>query len=180
MPQVVPPSDQEGTQPPLWRELLRSWLHLAVLWAFAFAKPLFDVLADSPEFFVARGNTRGDILIFSIAMVVVPPTLLVGAEGLLARFPTPRRVLHLVFVGALFAAFAVQLLDDAFGGSGAVLIAASVVLGALGALAYRGTLAVPTVLTVLGPAPLVFLLLFLLGSDVSKLVLPQDDAEAAG
>jgi hypothetical protein len=35
------------------------------------------------------------------------------------------------------------------------------------------------VLTVLGPLPLVFLALFLLGSPVSKLVLPQDSPEAA-
>ena len=41
----------------LVRELLLAWLHLAVLWSLAFAQPLFDILADSPEFFVARGNT---------------------------------------------------------------------------------------------------------------------------
>src|SRR5215212_5299088 len=69
------------------RALLLAWVHLAVLWAFAFAKPLFDVVADSPEFFVARGNTRGDILIFAIATVLVPPTLLVLVEALLVRLP---------------------------------------------------------------------------------------------
>ena len=42
-------------------------MHLAVLWAFAVAKPLFDILADSPDFFVARGNTSGDIVLFAIA-----------------------------------------------------------------------------------------------------------------
>ena len=57
-----------------------SWhwrgLHLAVLWAFAFAKPLFDVVADAPDFFVARGNTGGDIVLFAIAMaLIVAPTL---------------------------------------------------------------------------------------------------------
>ncbi len=80
----------------------------------------------------------------------------------------------------LFAAFAVQLLDDAIGGSGAVLIVLSLLLGAAAAFAYRRVAAVPAVLTVLGPLPLVFLLLFLFGSDVSKLVLPEDDAQAAG
>src|SRR3954462_2236822 len=79
--------------------------HLAVLWSFAFAKPLFDVLADSPDFFVARGNTGGDIVIFAIAMIVIPPTLLVLVEAALYRLPAVRSVVHLVFVGVLFAAF---------------------------------------------------------------------------
>ncbi|MEA2419855.1 MAG: hypothetical protein QOE60_2061 [Thermoleophilaceae bacterium] len=150
-----------------------------MLWALAFAKPLFDVLADSPEFFVARGNTRGDILLFAIAIVVAPPALLVGVEALLARWTSVRLLVHSVFVGGLVAAFAVQVLDDALGGSGALLIALAVVLGAAGAVAYRRTAGVAAVLTVLGPAPLVILLLFLLGSGVSKLVLPRDEASAA-
>ena len=45
--------------------VLTWWAHLAVLWSFALAKPLFDILADSPEFFVARENTAGDIVIFA-------------------------------------------------------------------------------------------------------------------
>ncbi len=158
--------------------LLRAWLHLAVLWAFAFAKPLFDVLADSPEFFVARGNTRADILIFAIGMVVVPPTVLVLVEAAVSRLPRVREALHLVFVGGLFAVFAVQLLDDAIGGGGAVAIALAVLVGAGAALAYQRTALVPSMLTVLSPAPLLFLLLFLVGSDVSKLVLPQNESRA--
>ena len=169
-----PSGQPAGARP--GRDLLIAWVHLAVLWSFAFAKPLFDVLADSPEFFVARGNTGGDIVIFAIAMVLIPPTLLVLVEALLYRLPAVRSVVHLVFVGVLFAAFAVQLLDDAIGGSAAVLIVLSLLLGAAAAFAYRRVAAVPAVLTVLGPLPLVFLVLFLFGSDVSKLVLPEDDA----
>jgi hypothetical protein len=173
--------DVESTdRPRLGRELLIAWVHLAVLWSFAFAKPLFDVVADSPDFFVARGNTGGDIVIFAIAMIVIPPTLLVLVEAALYRVPAVRSVVHLVLVGVLFAAFAVQVLDDLLGGSAAVLIVLALLLGAAVAFAYRRVDAVPAVLTVLGPLPLVFLLLFLFGSDVSKLVLPEDDAQAAG
>jgi hypothetical protein len=152
---------------------------LAVLWTFAFAKPLFDVLADSPDFFVARGNTRGDILIFSIGLILVPPTFLVLVEALATPLPGVRRALHLLFVAGLTGAFALQVLDDLFGGSSEVLIAGAAVVGLLGAAAYVRVRAAPAVLTVLGPAPLVVLLVFLLGSPVSKLVLPQGDAEYA-
>jgi Sulfatase len=161
------------------RELLIAWLHLAVLWCFAFAKPLFDVLADAPEFFVARGNTRGDILLFAFAMVLVPPSILVLVEALAVRVPKVRRALHLVFVGALAGAFVLQLVEDAFGGGGAALLAVGAVAGAAIAFAYARIPALPSVLTVLAPAPVIFLAIFLLTSPVSKLVLPQEDAKAS-
>src|SRR5215212_2422864 len=101
------------------RSLALSWLHLAVLWSLAFAKPLFDVLADSPEFFVARGNTRGDILIFSIGLVLLPPTAMVAVEAAVSPLPAVRRFLHLGLVAALVAAFALQFVDDALGASAA-------------------------------------------------------------
>ena len=34
-----------------------AWVHLAVLWSFAFAQPLLDLLGDNPEFFAARGSS---------------------------------------------------------------------------------------------------------------------------
>ncbi len=159
--------------------MLIGWIHLAVLWAFSFAKPLFDVLADSPDFFVARGNTAGDILLFSIAMVVVPPTLLALVEAAFSKWPPVRQGLHLLFLAVLAGAFAVQVLDDAVGGSAAVLLVLGAAAGVLGALAYSRWQGVRTALTVLAPLPVLFLLLFLFSSGVSKLVLPQDDASAA-
>jgi hypothetical protein len=178
------PSAQAASSPApaepagLARELLVAWVHLAVLWTFAVAKPLFDVLADEPEFFVARANTRADILVFSIGLVVIAPSLMVAVELALARLPPVRRGMHLLFVLGLSAAFILQLLEDAFGWSSALLIVGSGLLGLAAAFAYARTRVVPSILTVLGPAPLVFLLLFLLGSSVSKLILPQG-AEAA-
>jgi hypothetical protein len=44
---------------------LRAALHLGGLWALAFAQPLFDLLGRNAEFFVARGSTRGDILLLA-------------------------------------------------------------------------------------------------------------------
>jgi hypothetical protein len=161
------------------RELGRAWLHLAVLWTLAFAKPLFDVLEDSPDFFVARGNTSGDIVIFALAFTLLPPTLLALVELAAARLPALARALHLVFVGGLFAAFAVQVLDDAVGGSSELLVAAALALGVAGAWAYARARLIPSILTVLGPAPLVLLFVFLVTSPVSKLVFPDDGAQAA-
>ncbi len=68
------------------RELAVAWLHLAVLWMFAFARPLFQVLEDSPAFFVARGNTTADIVILALGLALVPPTALVACEAALIRW----------------------------------------------------------------------------------------------
>jgi hypothetical protein len=155
-------------------------LHLGVLWSFAFAQPLLDLLGDTPEFFVARGNTRGDIVLLALALLLVPPLLLTALEGLVGLVSTPlRRVLHLCLVALLSAAFALQLIKDVSVRS-AVLLTAALAIGALAALAYERTAAGPALLTVLSPAPLVFLFVFLVLSPVSKLVLPGKEAAAAG
>ena len=60
-----------------------------------------------------------------------------------------------------------------------MVIGISLAVGAAGALAYAREQAVSAVLTVLSPAPVVILGLFLLVSPVSDLVLPQDEAAAA-
>ena len=51
------------------RELWRNALHLSVLSAFAFAEPLFDLLGKTPEFFVVRGSTAGDVVFFGAFLV---------------------------------------------------------------------------------------------------------------
>jgi hypothetical protein len=154
-------------------------VHLAVLWSFAFAQPLLDLLGDAPEFFVARGNTRGDILVLAFGLMLVPPLLMTLAEALVGLVSeTARRWLHLVLVGALVAAFVLQLIKDV-SVSAALLVVVALAAGCLGAALYAGSRAGPAILTVLSPAPLVFLFIFLVVSPVSKLVLPGDEAEAA-
>src|SRR5919107_4251923 len=119
------------------RQLLLAWVHLAVLWAFAIAKPLFDVLADSPEFFVARGNTSGDIALLAIGLILVPPTLLVAVEAALLGLPRVREVVHLVFVGSLAAAIAMQVFKSWVEGPGVPLTAVAVICGGTAALLYE-------------------------------------------
>jgi hypothetical protein len=128
---------------------------------------------------VARGNTRADILIFAFALVLVPPTLAALVELGLSRFGRVREIVHLLLVGLLVAAIGLQILDDLIDGSSALLIPVSLALGGAAAFAYdRGS--VPgSILTLLSPAPLIFLFLFLVTSPVSKLVLPQDEADPA-
>ena len=158
---------------------LVAWAHLGVLWSFAVAKPLFDVLDGSPEFFVARENTSADIILFAVALTLVPPTVLILAELLVSRFRRVRAGLHFAFIAVLAGALVLQILKSFSGGSSAVLIPLAAAGGVAAAIAYLRFEAVRSVLTVLSPVPLVVLVIFLLFSPVSKLVLPQDGASAS-
>ena len=163
------------------RTLLVAWAHLAVLWSFAFVQPLLDVLGDAPEFFVARGNTRADIIILALLTAFVPPTLLVGVEALLVRAPRVRHAFHLALVAGLAAVIVLQAVEElAPGSSAAVAIAISAVAGVLGAAIYARIAGIRSFLTALTPAPVVFVAIFLLISPTSELVLPQDSVSAEG
>jgi hypothetical protein len=155
-----------------------AYLNLAVLWTFAVAQPLFDLLKDNPEFFAARGSTGFDIVSFSVLLVVLPPALLLGLELLLGLIrPEVRDGAHVVFLGALVALIAAQALKKAFDASDLVLIALSVAVGAAVAALWARAEPVRSFLRVLSPVPLVFLLLFLFSGQISELAFP-DEAEA--
>ena len=154
--------------------------HLAALWALAFAQPLFDLLGRNPDFFVARGNSAADILIFSLVFTFAPPLVMLAAEAVVERLdPNLRWGLHLFLVALLLAAIALQVLKEVATGPAGVLIALALIAGALGATAYARTRFWRGIADVLIPAPAIVLALFLLFSDVSELVLPQSEAKAA-
>ena len=145
------------------RRFLLAGAHLLALSAFALAQPLLDLLARTPEFFVVRGSTQGEIVTFALVLVLLPPAVLLALE-LLARLAgrRPAAALHLVFVGLLSAAVAVQVVKRALEGPGILLVAVALALGAAAALAYARVAAVRSFLTLLALAPSVFVALFLL------------------
>jgi len=166
-------------EPRVRRDLLISALHVAVLWAFAIAQPLFDVLSNNAEFFVARGNGAADILIFSIGLVVLPPAGVLALEWVLGRFSSRlSSFAHFTIIGALSSALALQVLQEVAPDSGWPLIAIAIAIGALAAFLYASKKFVDSFLTVLSPAPALFLVLFFFFSPVSELILPQEEVEA--
>jgi hypothetical protein len=171
----APPREARGST---LKEALWAYLNLAVLWTFAVAQPLFDLLKDNPEFFAARGSSGFDIISFSVLLVVLPPALLLGIELLVGLAGRPaRRGTHVVLLGALVALIAAQALKKSFDASDTVLILLSLAIGAGLAALWLRTEPVRAFLNVLSPAPLVFLALFLFSSQISELAFP-DEAKA--
>jgi hypothetical protein len=152
-----------------------AFLNLAVLWTFAVAQPLFDLLKKNPEFFAARGSSGFDIVSFAVLLVVLPPAILLAVELLLGLIgPRVREVAHVVFLGALVVLIAAQAFKKAIDGSDTVLIVLSVVVGIAAAIVWTRAEPVRAFLRVLSPVPLVFLLLFLLSGQISELAFPSE------
>jgi Sulfatase len=156
--------------------------HLAVLAAFALAQPLFNLLSKNPEFFAARGSTAGEIIVLALLLVLVPPAILLAVELLVGLVSdAARQAVHLAFVGLLAAVVFVQALKKAIDAGDAVLILLALALGAAAAALYWRAEPARSFLSVLIPAPLVFLLLFLFFSDVSDIVTAGEaKAKSAG
>jgi hypothetical protein len=161
------------------RELLVGGAHLAALWAFAFAQPLLDLLGRAPEFFVARQNTAGDIVVLALALVVVPPLVMLLIEAVWAAVDRRAyRILHLVLVGLMAAVFVVQLEKRVFSGPASLMILLALATGALFAYGLARAKFVSSLLDVLAVAPILFVALFLFSSDTSELVLPDEEKGA--
>jgi hypothetical protein len=135
------------------------------------------LLGRNAEFFAVRHSTAWDIILFALAVVLVPPALLLGVQLLAAA--ADRRLaegFQLGSVALLVAIVALQALTRVMDVA-SVAVPVAALIGSGAALAYARLAPVRSFLTVLGPAPVVFLGLFLFASPVGKLVLPQE-AEA--
>ena len=85
--------------------LVMSGLHLAALWSLAVLQPLLNLLGSTPEFFVARDNTPGQITAFVLLATILPPLVAILIEAVLKLVSdTARWAFHLALVGLLFCA----------------------------------------------------------------------------
>jgi Sulfatase len=152
----------------------RAALHLGGLWALAFAQPLLDLLGRNAEFFVARGSTTVDILLLAFGYVLVPPLVGAGIVWGLGRIrPELGWGAMLVLVGLIVAGLALPPAGDVLGGSAAA-IPVALLAGAGGTALYARAAGVRSFVTVLSPAPLIVLFLFLVVSPVRGLLFPSE------
>ena len=161
----------------LSRQGLRRLAELFALTGFVIAQPLLDVFGKGSDVFIFRQAGRGDILQLVAIFVLVPPLLLWGLEAIVGLIRASwARWLHVGFVGGLFLLLAIQLVKG-FGAPPAALVVAIALLAAVGmVVAYLRWNPLRTGLTYAVIAPVVFAMLFIFTSPVSKLVLPQKDA----
>jgi hypothetical protein len=117
-------------------------------------------------------------VLFALVLTLVPPALLALVVWLAGKLrPALGDALQVVLVGLLAAAILLPPIGEALGGS-ALAVPVALLVGAGLAALYARAAPVRSFVTVISPAPLLFLALFLLLSPVSDLVLPEGGAEA--
>jgi len=148
----------------------RDALHLGVLSSFAIAQPLFDLLGKYPAFFAAHDMDRWEVVGFGVFLILVPVLMLFVLELVAAMFGVRARwITHLVFIGFLASILVLQVVRRTSMPTFLIFMI-SIAIGAALAVAYARVEGIRSVLSVLGPAPLVFLALFLFTSPTAKLV----------
>jgi hypothetical protein len=157
-----------------------AFLHLAAVSALGIAQPLLDLLGKNPAFFAAHGAGRWEVIGFAAMLSAGPALVLTAVEGLAGLASTVlRRALHLCFMAALTALFALQIVRRIDGLEPALVFALALVaaLGLTAAYALRP--GVRSAASVLGVAPVLFLATFVFASPTSKLVLGQTGAASS-
>lgn len=162
------------------RRFLFDALHIAALCGFAVAQPIYDLIGQNAEFFVAHRLGPPGILAFVAALSLGLPALLLLIEALALRFgPSVQRAVHLVFVFALAAAFMAPLLNRVPSLAGYAPVVLSVLLGGAVTVLYARSSHLRSFATVLSPGIVAFPALFLLVSPVSSLMFSSAGAVAS-
>jgi hypothetical protein len=165
-PSAAGRSDTELSTPGIRRALQRL-LVVAGLTGLAVAQPVLDLLGTNPATFRFNRIGSNGIIVFGLAVVVIPPLLLwLVAEAAGAVAPRMGRILHIATVAVLGGLFGV-LLTKALTDAAAVHVVVGVAVAALSAFAVDRVAAFGTwsrLLSLLNP---LVLALFVFGSPVS-------------
>jgi hypothetical protein len=161
------------------RRELAAFLDLFALSGIAIAQPVLDVTGRSPDFFLFNGAGRGVVLLLAVAVTFLP-ALGLWAGGAVVRLlhAGAGRAVHVATVAGLLAVIAVEVGKKTTPLRGKALLAVAALAALAVTAGYLRLRPVKVWLRYLSPAPLVFLLVFLLVSPTSALVLPGRDSSA--
>jgi hypothetical protein len=144
-----------------------------VLYEFAIAQPLLDLLGRNAEFFVARHSPETDVIATAlIAAIVVPAVIGLVVAGVSALHAPSGTVFHWIVLTVLAGLLAIQIfkrtpLDDL---AGWIQVVLALALGALFTLVYYRGATLRWVLRFGVITPVLFVALFVFASPISKLI----------
>ena len=105
-------------------------LSLAAVGAFALAQPVLDLLGRNPEFFIARGFTAIDVVLFPALLLLLPALLSLPVLALRWIGPRTAGIGHAIVIGALFSLFVANAWVALFGSDTSTLLFGAAVAGA--------------------------------------------------
>jgi sulfatase-like protein len=160
-------------QPTSASDWQRRTLHLLALWAFAVAEPLYSVLRNNREFFVAHRSGPLDLFLLIVALSLALPLLLALLVATIGHlWPPAGRGLHLALVATLAAALASQVLARSANLTPVTHLLLAGAAGVLVAGAYARVALAGTFLTASSLAVIVFPAIFLLHPSMRPFLHP--------
>jgi hypothetical protein len=165
----------------LQRPIIIYALHLFALCSFAVAQPLYDLLAQNVEFFVAHRAGVAEILLLAAVVSFGLPLLLLGLEAIVGLASSrAQRILHIGLVAVLIGAGVLIAINRLAEFSAQLSIGLSLVAGvALAALYVRSE--VLQRFCTIASAFAAFFPIYLIGfTPVSSIFRPAHAAESAG
>ncbi len=155
---------------------LKFVLHLFALLGFALAQPLFSLLGNYPEFFVARGSEPIDILLLaSILSLLIPVLCLILVAASIVIGKNFQQSFKLSLVALFSALIVIQVIGAITVIPGIVLLGAALIAGAFAALAYSKWKIVLTYLSLLSPVVLLFPVLFIFSPQIARVTFPDSE-----
>lgn len=153
------------------RLLLGAFAELLALCGLAITQPVLDVFGAAPEVFAEAGAGRADLWWFALLVAFVPPIALVAVEVFAAAIAgeSTRRTLHLAIVAALAFLLVVRVVRLTAGAEGFALAAVALLITTAIVITRARIEGVRRWLRFVAVAPLVFVALFLFGSEASSL-----------
>jgi len=144
-------------------------LHIFALSGFAIAQPVFDLLGDNADFFVARGSQFTDLIVLVCVLVFGLSIIMAGVYTLLSVIS--RRALqltHLTMVAVLLGVIFLPVIKKLGLAEGLVLPLAGMI-GVLFSFAYYRLKGLRLFVSAVSPLSLVFAMLFVFGSAAKEL-----------
>lgn len=152
-------------------------VHLLVLSSFTTAQPIYDLLARHPEFLPAHQSEPVDILLLTLMLsLLLPVAAALVVQGLSVVHLRLGAGTYLALLGFLTAGLVLQGLKRIPVPAEAALFL-SLLSGAGFVFVYGRFSAIRTYLSYLTPAVVLFPLLFLLDSEIRKLILPGPESQ---
>lgn len=141
------------------------FLHLYALCSFAFAQPIYDLLARYPEFLVTHQAGLLDVTLLIVFLTLLLPLPFAGLVAVAQRHVTGRWIYGAVFTGMITLIFlpALKLSSD---WSSQTIVLSAFVLAVTGTIFYLKSSTVRFFMTLLSPAIVIFPVMFLLSPGI--------------
>ena len=144
-------------------------LHIFALSGFAIAQPVFELLGENTEFFVARGSQSADLVILALVLVFGLSIIMAGVYTLLSVI-SKRALLsvHLIMVALLVGIIFLPVMSRLGLGENWVLALAGII-GVSFSFAYKKLSGLRLFVSALSPLILVFAGIFIFGGAAKEL-----------